>query len=238
MLEKSDLIAALADHLMTEERVRLRMLTFCEICCSWLRTEDMWPLSCKHLVCEACLGRHLAVEADKMLKNAKRHPLPCLFPECSTPIAVQTASSFCQQVRSVWADLGKREKLLSHARYPVAECPSPGCVGVAYVEPGRRMAMCFLCEHQWQVSESDDATAQPNFAANVRTCPKCKVPIEKSWGCNDMRCTKCGRQFDWSGAEHANPTHGASGSVADGTGFAGRGGFPEHIDASPECCIS
>merc|ERR1719343_1924776 len=151
-----------------------------------------------------------------MLKNAKRHPLPCLFPECSTPISVQTAAGFCQQVRGVWNDLGQREKLLSHAKYPVAECPQPGCVGVAYVEPGRRTAMCFLCEHQWQVSDSGDDTAQANFGSNVRVCPKCQAPIEKRSGCNHMQCSKCGRQFDWSGAEFANPTYGSQSSGHSG----------------------
>lgn len=233
MIEKEDLVGALAARLAGDEKLRLRMLTFCEICCSWLRTEDMWPLTCKHLVCEVCLGRHLAVEAEKMLSNAQRHPLPCLFPECGTPISVATATSFCKQVRGVWHDLGQREKLLSHARYPVAECPKPGCVGVAYVEPGRRNAMCFLCEHQWQVSEADDSTAQPNFGSNVRVCPKCQAPIEKTWGCDHMDCTKCGRRFNWSGADYANTTHSSQPS-----GSATR---PHHSfgspDQPPDCSI-
>lgn len=240
LLEKSELVDVLSQRLVEDKRLRLQLMTFCEICCRWLNTEDMWPLTCSHLVCELCLARHLAVEAEKMLSNAKRHPLPCLFPECKTAISVKTASDFCQKVRGVWNDLGARERLLQNAKYPVAECPKSECVGVAYVEPGRRTAMCFLCEHQWQVSEAEDTSAEANYDAGVRNCPKCNAPIEKSWGCNHMQCWKCGRNFDWARANHANRTYDAGGaSSGEGAGgdffFGGGGQQPHH---PPECVIS
>jgi len=216
LLEKNELVNAVAQCLSDDEKLRLQMLTFCEICCRWLRTEEFWPLTCSHLCCETCLGRHLTVEAEKMLNHAKRHAIPCLFPECTTPISVTTAAGFCQQVRSVWSDLGRREKLLQNAKHAVLECPQPQCPGIAYMEPGRRTAMCFICEHQWQVSDADDDSAQPHFAANVRTCPKCNALIEKVSGCDHMQCTKCGRQFNWSGAQFANSDHTASSSNGSG----------------------
>merc|ERR1711860_2392 len=72
-------------------------------------------------------------------------------------------------------------------------------------EPGRSTAMCFICENQWQVgSASMDTSSQPRFSESVRKCPKCQIPIERSWGCNHMECTKCGRNFDWDRANFAN----------------------------------
>jgi len=207
LLEKAELVAALERALINNRQLLLRVVTFCEICCRWLRTEEMWPLTCSHLVCEMCLGRHLGVEAEKMLKHAKRHALPCLYPECKTPIPLKTAEEFCQRVRGIWSDLSTRERLLKHAKYPVVECPRPQCVGVAYVEPGRRDAMCFLCEQQWQVNDAADTTADAQFSTGVRSCPKCSAPIEKNHGCDHMHCTKCGRDFSWTQAVAANPEH-------------------------------
>mmetsp|Transcript_104288 Transcript_104288/g.162546 ORF Transcript_104288/g.162546 Transcript_104288/m.162546 type:complete len:436 (+) Transcript_104288:134-1441(+) len=226
LLEKRELVAALDNALQADPRKKLRVATFCDICCRTLPTDYFWPLTCKHMPCEDCLGRHLAVEAEKMQKNAKRHQPPCLFPECKTPISMGTAGEFCKRVRKLWEDLGTREKLMHGAKYEIQECPKAGCVGIAYVEPGRSTAMCFICEHQWQVGNaSGDTSSQPNFSQNVRKCPKCQIPIERSWGCNHMECAKCGRKFDWDRAGFANGDLPHNQSSSSGSSHFGE--FPE-----------
>ena len=42
-----------------------------------------------------------------------------------------------------------------------------------------------------------DLTPSATPQANTKDCPKCKVVIEKSWGCNHMKCTQCGADFCW-----------------------------------------
>ena len=51
--------------------------------------------------------------------------------------------------------------------------------------------------HESQVNQ--DLAQQMWLKANTRSCPKCKVPIEKNEGCNHMTCTnrRCKFEFCW-----------------------------------------
>ena len=49
-----------------------------------------------------------------------------------------------------------------------------------------------------------------NIRQNTKPCPSCKTPIEKSYGCDHMRCTYCSTYFNWntgaiSGTKNSNP---------------------------------
>ena len=35
------------------------------------------------------------------------------------------------------------------------------------------------------------------IATNTKPCPRCKSPIEKTYGCNHMRCRQCRYEFCW-----------------------------------------
>jgi len=232
-VEKREFVVSLHEYFCADVKARDTHVTRCAICCNARLSERFWPLACAHMCCEECLARHLAEEAGRMMQTLQKD-IRCPFPDCSTSISAHTAKDFCRNCSDVWRKLGLREKLVAEAKYPVVECPKPECVGVAYQEQGRNSAMCFLCEHKWTLSgaASADESDSPNFSRGVRRCPKCNIPIEKSWGCNHMRCTHCGRHFQWDDADSANRDRaGESGASGSRSSAPGASGMPSGFNA-------
>ncbi|OLQ01422.1 26S proteasome non-ATPase regulatory subunit 1 [Symbiodinium microadriaticum] len=211
-VEKSELVDAAVRRLDSDGKAKLRLFSYCRICCNWCLDDDVWPLTCGHLACFQCLGMYLESQIQAM-KSSLKYNLPCIYaPACSHEMRFQDAASMSAALRNLWKDLQQRERLIRDAKYEVLECPQPGCVGVAYKERGRRTAMCFMCEHTWEANSNgtDDDGQKPNFdGTRVRKCPKCQAPIEKNGGCNHMHCTRCGRHFDWTASQSAGDPNAA-----------------------------
>ena len=203
-LEKRELLDALRSRLDWDEKAKMSLFSFCRICCSWRLDDDMWPLTCGHLVCLQCLGHHLESQVQ-LMKSSLKYRLPCIYaPSCDHEIRFKDAAAMSDALRRIWKDLQHRERLIRDTKFEVLECPKPNCVGVAYNERGRRLAMCFMCEHTWEANPGGHDGEKPMFDGDrVRRCPKCQSPIEKNGGCNHMTCTRCGRHFDWASSEPA-----------------------------------
>lgn len=222
-LEKSELLTALVDRLENDEKQKASLFSYCRICCNWRLDDDVWPLTCGHLVCFQCLGSHLESQVH-IMKSSLKYKLPCVYaPACDHEIRFQDAASMSEAFRRIWKDLQQRERLIKDAKFEVLECPKTDCVGVAYNERGKRLAMCFLCEHTWEANPGghEKEWEKPGFdGEKVRRCPKCQAPIEKNGGCNHMACTRCGRHFDWERSEPAGERSGQSnGSTTGGFDF-------------------
>ena len=241
-IEKSELIEALLGRLARDEKAKASSFSYCRICCSWYLDDDVWPLTCGHLVCLHCLGNHLESQVG-IMKSSLQYRLPCIFaPKCQHEIRFQDAAAMSEALRKIWKDLQARERLIKDAKFEVLECPKADCVGVAYNERGRRMAMCFMCEHTWEANPGghDEEWEKPGFnGEKVRKCPKCQSPIEKNGGCNHMTCTRCGRHFDWGSSQPAGErsrTEPESGNSDFDPGNVFRdllGGFGNATDQAP-----
>lgn len=209
-IEKSELVDALVKRIVEDPKATASLFSYCRICCSWRLDDDVWPLTCGHLACFDCLGSHLESQVQRM-KASLQYRLPCIFaPACQHEIRFQDAAEMSAALRKIGKDLKDRERLIKDAKFEVLECPKPDCVGVAYYERGRRMAMCFMCEHTWEANASgrEEEWEKPGFnGERVRRCPKCQSPIEKNGGCNHMTC-RYGRHFDWSSSQSAGEPAG------------------------------
>jgi hypothetical protein len=53
--------------------------------------------------------------------------------------------------------------------------------------------------------DPDDQTSQRWIAENSKKCPNCPYQIEKSDGCDHMKCIKCHHEFCWSCLAHFQP---------------------------------
>ncbi|KAL6908121.1 hypothetical protein ACP4OV_002291 [Aristida adscensionis] len=99
-------------------------------------------------------------------------------------------------------------------------CPAPGCTravefaGCADDSPDVLCAcghgFCFRCGEEahrpvscatvraWLLKNVSDGENANWLLANTKHCPKCRRPIEKNQGCNNMTCrAPCGHRFCW-----------------------------------------
>jgi hypothetical protein len=174
-------------------------------------------LSCRHAVCDSCLG-HM-VEAV-LLTGANNYNVSC--PECHT---INTSNDVYQVI-----DATLRERLrMQHQRarqqleeqqleLEICYCPRTRCGAQLYVPSDAKRATCTECQHElcctcleahsrWTpclVSEVGKCIAQPSRAAtqtrkllSTKPCPRCGNRIEKNGGCSHMRCRACDFYFCW-----------------------------------------
>jgi len=67
------------------------------------------------------------------------------------------------------------------------------------------------CAEYRDATDGSNAFAEYRAANNVKDCPRCKAPMQKTYGCNHMTC-RCGAHFCWVcladfGSEHACHDH-------------------------------
>lgn len=69
---------------------------------------------------------------------------------------------------------------------------------------------CRECEEVLEENHTcnPDTMANVSFLHDMVHCPNCKIPIERSDGCNGMTCASCQTTFDYSNGQLSN--HGSS----------------------------
>ena len=84
-------------------------------------------------------------------------------------------------------------------------CPAPECSG--YVSLTSHLCgkcngtFCVKCKQmhgEREPCEEDALLSNGTVANTTRSCPSCRVPIERVSGCNDMFCVRCKTPFRWS----------------------------------------
>ena len=211
--------------------LRNRKCFECPVCRSWVG--NSLQLRCSmpgifpsqgHAFCRDCL-RTWASMPEQLQSMISRHSftLPCFCcvdtaRSCGTILAqdlnmcgrcqctVRPCS--CSRLAKLGRDIDFRDRVLAGAglfrRFwgHILDCPQEGCVGLAYADTG--VAMCFMCEHQWEPEGSFLRLAGGvwnrlvgDLPLGCKRCPTCRVPIVKDGGCDHMTC-RCGYQFYWS----------------------------------------
>lgn len=92
----------------------------------------------------------------------------------------------------------------------VSACTTGICNGTVVLDRDTQQMACNKCSQQYctrcsevihptraHVCKKEDLAFQA-MRKNFVPCPHCSVLIEKSHGCNFMRCTNCGTDFDWA----------------------------------------
>ncbi|KAG1744200.1 hypothetical protein EDB19DRAFT_529744 [Suillus lakei] len=181
--------------------------------CSVCFTEASVPtiLTCGHAWCMSCLESYLVSAVEN-----KAFPLTCLGDDasCTERISVTLAkkilsgedfASLCDA--SFWSYVHARTDEFHH-------CPTPDCAQVYRAVPGggvilqcpsclvRICSGCHAGAHDGFTCEERDRAEDKlyhEWAANhdVKNCPGCKTPIERSEGCNHMTCARCQTHICW-----------------------------------------
>ncbi len=95
-------------------------------------------------------------------------------------------------------------------------CPTPDCPQVYRIRANGETFLCSTCltavcttcnvvshdgmtceEYKDLTSEGTRAFQKWKEENDVRDCPNCKVPIQKSFGCNHMECKQCNAHICW-----------------------------------------
>ncbi|GMN35393.1 hypothetical protein TIFTF001_005268 [Ficus carica] len=194
----------------------------CGICFETCR--DVVSASCGHPFCRACWGNYIAKSVNDDGPGCLL--LKCPAPSCAAAVGEdmigELAADHADKVkysryllRSYVEDTYRRRK--------IKWCPAPGCDyvvdfldSVGCFSKGFdifcRCSYCFCwnCNEEahrpvdcdtvakWTLKNKDESENVNWILVNTKACPKCKRPIEKSQGCNHMKCAApCKYEFCW-----------------------------------------
>jgi hypothetical protein len=218
----------------------------CPIC--FCPAEDPVLTSCKHTYCLECLSNYCNSAASTSTGNfqitcqGNEGKCPTTFTLCeldghlSSPIFEHIlASSFKEYI----------------ARHPATfqYCPTPDCGFIYRSSASATTPSTFSCPHCFEsvctacherhgaltcaeytdISTNHEALAQLKRQLNIKDCPKCTTPMEKTEGCNHMTCLGCKAHICWVCMEvfenstpcydHMNRVHGSIGLNFDYLGL-------------------
>ncbi|MES1909875.1 MAG: hypothetical protein MHM6MM_002562 [Cercozoa sp. M6MM] len=205
--------------------------TQCLVCYDEVPRQDGYELPCQHFACDSCWRGF----CESALRGGREVlQMRCVEYKCRYPVPESLV------LRYLRADTRERERY-DHFRAQelvdglpnLRNCPAPGCelvVRSAAAARGTEVRcqcghfFCFTCgeeahrpascddTRQWLVKSSSEAENTTWIIANTKTCPKCKVQIEKNQGCNHMTCRNCRHEFCWlckgDWKEHGSGTGG------------------------------
>ncbi|KIN93198.1 hypothetical protein M404DRAFT_537008 [Pisolithus tinctorius Marx 270] len=184
----------------------------CPIC--YDNTLEPVQLECGHTYCSACL-RDFVLSAHEI----NVFPLRCVGDDsgCNTPISIPTIQQFLAPAafnRLLGAAftfyIFQRPMEFRFCKTPdcsqIYRSTPAGAVAVTLRCPSCSSEVCSACDDEHggetceeyqtrKLEERVDAWINDQ-GGTVKRCPQCRVPIEKTEGCNRMTC-RCGAQICW-----------------------------------------
>ncbi|MCJ1279006.1 hypothetical protein MMC21_006827 [Puttea exsequens] len=180
----------------------------CAVC--WTEAEDPHRCPCDHVYCRICLSSQCTSATDL--------PLRCLgeAEKCQRIFGLEELRSALPS--AVFEQLLEKSFTTHVRKNPQAfqYCPTPDCQqiyrvstdGTVFTCPDCLASICTACQvtsHDGMscavyvrvVREGSEEFKRWKEEHDVKDCPGCGVPIEKSEGCNHMECRSCGTHICW-----------------------------------------
>ncbi len=211
----------------------------CSICTYSFHT-DLPHFSCKEAhgtnICQPCF--YSWVHGDIRADNAGFQQRSC---SCGAMISHEEVHAVLDPEQFKQYDAATLRYVLSKDR-DVLQCPGVNCNNAFLKPKKSKRAcrkatcdhcdtiFCCLCgelytkDHKrmkcgpykkWKQTHDQETITMNEWKKNqlaVKTCPGCKKNVEKTSGCNDMRCTNCNMHFCWGCSKPQGP-HGECGCV-------------------------
>lgn len=204
----------------------------CAVC--WTKAEDAYRTPCGHLYCGSCFSQQCASAGQGDL------PVRCFgdLGNCSQVLEVQEIKN---ALPSEAFERLLEDSFTTHVRTNPKSfqyCPTPDCPqiyrisanGTTFTCPACLTPICTTCQvishdgmtcevYERISSQGSEEFVKWKQASGVKDCPVCRVPIEKSVGCNHMECRNCKTHICWTCLEtfdegmdcyaHMNEVHGS-----------------------------
>ena len=182
----------------------------CAVC--WTEADDAYRTPCGHFYCRSCFASQCSSAGEGDL------PVRCLgdSANCSRVFGIQELKT---ALPSEAFEQLLEDSFTTHVRTNPKSfqyCPTPDCQqiyrispdGVVFTCPACLTPICTTCQITSHDGMSCEAYKRVGTQGNdefrkwkqendVKDCPVCKVPIEKSDGCNHMECGNCKTHICW-----------------------------------------
>lgn len=163
-------------------------------------------LNCSHFFCYDCIFNYAKYKIE--ICNL---PIKCPSEGCHKFIDEKTIVKIIGSDDFLKEKYFKFKQKIEIAKNPILRfCTNVDCQNIIQKNPLSNFVsckcgkqLCFDCGNAWHVGESceearDEELKKYLKKANIKNCPKCKEIIEKSEGCNAMKCPKCNYSFCWN----------------------------------------
>ncbi|XP_026397165.1 probable E3 ubiquitin-protein ligase ARI8 [Papaver somniferum] len=143
--------------------------------------------------------------------------LRCPDPSCNAAVGQDMINTFaCKENKQKYANYLLRSYIEDNKEFKW--CPAPDCGLAIKFDVGNDncdviceciYSFCWNCSKEahrpvdcstmekWILKNNDESENVTWILAHSKPCPNCKRPIEKSVGCNHMRCSICQFRFCW-----------------------------------------
>ena len=194
----------------------------CSVCLSTIRRQSLLakPCSCKIDICKTCMSSIVNLNI-----NEGHPYMPCPNPECSKPLKREVIIEYIEnnevlnkyeRFRLNFEGDGKKKTCPYCCIITERDLPQfiPKRNGELTPEEYHltceacSFEWCFNCHSPWHEDVSCRAYRagdkqfvkwtrgrNAGYTPNCQTCPKCKVYIERSTGCDSMTCNQCHTNF-------------------------------------------
>ena len=197
---------------------------YCFICREIKPNIEVFQLHCKHMYCKECLNAYVESKlGQNKLKIKCFHPIKGTNSnnannpnECNIELSVAEIKDLLTNEESGNISLKKYEKLkyLQDHQEKARECPR--CSEIVLKSRGFTEMNCKSCNHSFcfahgeahqfknescdqyeQRTREENKINQTTIHKISKKCPDCSANVEKSGGCNHMKCELCDTSFCW-----------------------------------------
>lgn len=211
----------------------------CVVCLN--EAEDVYGTPCGHIYCGSCFANQCSSAGEGEL------PIRC-YGDSGKCLKVLEIPEIKNAIPSEAFERLLEDSFTTHIRTNPKSyqyCPTPDCKqiyrvssnGVIFTCPACLTPICTTCqitshvgveceEYKRMQMEGDEEFRKWKQENDVKDCPICRVPIEKTWGCNHMECSNCKTHICWACLEtfdesgrcygHMQEVHGGSFDGDDG----------------------
>jgi hypothetical protein len=182
----------------------------CVVC--WTEATEALHTCCGHVYCKECFANQASSAGDGDI------PLRCYGNEgkCLSIFSLNELKSMLSHTAFEELLEGSFDAYIRTHPKDFQHCPTPDCpqvyritvTGVRFLCSTCLTSVCTTCnviahdgmtceENKDLSSEGGKAFQKWKQENDVRDCPNCKSPIQKSYGCNHMECRQCSTHICW-----------------------------------------